>query len=197
MLRSSALRSSGGGHDQGLEVADRCRARTDRTLVGGQQNSQRRTLATTARGEQVFRGQDLASGAHGSDRIGLAAATLRRSLGAAHFDDPLACGAEEGRQSGSAPSRSLQNPTPITRNILASKSKQVPVSALIGGRLGMREYRAECGHRHRDEGAAVGIDADNAVDLFCRHGQAVVLPFRRRRPCGRCRPGRSHRAAEL
>ena len=51
--------------------------------------------------------------------------------------------------------------------------------------------RAEGGSR---QGVTVGVDADDAVDGVCQDGHAVAPSGGGR---GRCRPGRSHRAAQL
>ncbi|WP_369250608.1 hypothetical protein [Streptomyces sp. R41] len=39
----------------------------------------------------------------------------------------------------------------------------------------MREHSADGGHRRGGQGVAVGVDADDALDLFCQHGHAVAL----------------------
>jgi hypothetical protein len=39
----------------------------------------------------------------------------------------------------------------------------------------MGQHASQAGDGGRGQGVAVGVDADDAVELFCQHGHAVVL----------------------
>lgn len=110
------------------------------------------------------------------DGIGLSAAALQRPLGSADLDHALTSRVEEGREPGpivSAPTRvQLRAPGSTCRR--SPSSFRYPRWSVVVSACASTAPDRE--HGRNGQGVAVGIDADDAVDLFCQHGHAVVLP---------------------
>lgn len=109
------------------------------------------------------------------DHVGLAPATDGCALWPADFHDSLAGLVEEGGQASAVAADALQGPAAAAGNVLAGEVQQAPVAAGVGGGVSAGHDRANGADGCGSEGVAVGVDADDAVDLFCEHGHAVVL----------------------
>lgn len=93
----------------------------------------------------------------------------------ADFHDVLAGLVEEGGQAGAVAADTFQSPATTAGNVLAGEVQQAPVATSIGGRINAGQNGADRADGCGGEGIAVGVDADDAVDLFCEHSHAVVL----------------------
>ncbi|XER99813.1 hypothetical protein HEP87_56705 [Streptomyces sp. S1D4-11] len=80
--------------------------------------------------------------------------------------------------------------------MLAGEVQQLLVTAGIGRRIGGGEDGADGADGCGGKSVSVRVDADDAIDLFCEHGHAVVL-LQGLDDRDRRRPGWSHRVAEL
>lgn len=163
------------GDDQSLELVDRGGGGENRTLAGGQQDSQGFTLAAGSGLDDVFGGQGLTGRADSIEHVGLAPAPDSGALGAADLDNTFTSVFEEGSKSGAVAADAFQCPAPSAGNVLTGEVQQAPVAASVSGCVdglhdGADRADAGCG-----ESVAVGVDADDAIDLFCEHGHAVVL----------------------
>jgi hypothetical protein len=120
---------------------------------------------------------------------------VRRPLGPADLDDPLAVLGQEPGQAGAVAARPLDRPAATAGNLRVGEVQQPPVAGGIGADGAVGEHATQAGDGGGGERVAVGVDADDAVDRLCQHGRAVVLLGGA--AVSWCRPGRSHRAAEL
>jgi hypothetical protein len=100
---------------------------------------------------------------------------LAARFGRPDLDDLLACVVQEGRQAGAIASDAFQSPAATAGDVLTSEVEQAAVAAGIGRGIGAGQEGADGTDGSRGEGVTVGIDADDAVNLFCEHGHAVAL----------------------
>lgn len=186
----------GRGHDQGLELVDRGSGSENRTLAGGEQDTQRLTLAAEPGLDQVLGGQGLLGGPDGIEHVGLASAPVGSPLGPADLDDMFAGLVKKGRESGTVAADAFQSPAAATGDMFTGEVQQAPVTAGVGRGVCAGQDSADGADGGSREGVAVGVDADDAVDLFCKHGHAVVL-LRGRTTVVGVGLEWSHRVAEL
>ncbi len=158
----------------GLELVDRRSGGEDCTLAGGEQDAQCLAFAAEAGLYQVLGGQGLLRGPDGVEHVGLASA-VGCTLGPADLDDLLAGLVEEGREAGAVAADAFQGPASATGDVLAGEVQQAPVTAGIRRGIGAVQDRADGTDGRCREGVSVGIDANDAVDLFCQDGHVVVL----------------------
>lgn len=185
------------GHDQRLELVDRGGGGADGSMAGGEQDAQGLALATEPRLDQMLGGQGFLCRPDRIAHVGLAPATGSGALGSTDFQDLFTCLIEEGGQTLAVAANAFQAPATTAGDVLAGVVQQPPVVATgVGGDISAGRDAANGAHGRSGEGVTVGVEADDAVDLFCEHGHVVVL-LHGRDGRGRRRPGWSHRVAEL
>lgn len=69
----------------------------------------------------------------------------------------------------------FQGPASAARYVLAGEVQEPPVDPGVGGGVGAGKDGADRADGCGGEGIPVGVDADDAVDLFCERGHAVAL----------------------
>lgn len=164
-------------------------------LPGGQQHAHGLAFSALAGLDDVLGGQCLAGRADGVEHVRLASASDRRALGAADLDNTFAGVIEEGGEAGAEAAGAFECPTAAIGHVRAGEVEKALVAAAVGGGVGGLQDGADGADGCCGEGVAVRVDADDAIDLFCEHGHAVVLLRANGR--GRRRPGWSHHVAEL
>ncbi|KPI33195.1 hypothetical protein OV450_6688 [Actinobacteria bacterium OV450] len=163
------------GDDQGLELVDRRRGGEDCALAGGEKDSQCLAFAAESGLYEVLGCQGLLRGPDGVEHVGLASAAVGCPLGPADFDDLFAGLVEEGREAGAIAAGAFQGPAAAARDVLAGEVQQAPVTAGVRRGIGAGQDCPDGTDGRCCEGVPVGIDADDAVDLFCEYGHVVVL----------------------
>jgi hypothetical protein len=192
MLRSLARSCWSAPTMSAFELVGRHHPGGDGVAPRGQQHPQRLVVAAAAWQRQMLQGECLPSGADRIDR------SWRRCAGPAAWDgrlhDLLAVGEQERGQSGAGAASALDRPGTPARDLGQGEAEKLPIAA--GGRAGgdLGADPTDWRDGRSGQGIAVGADPDDAVNGVCKDGHAVVLPSGGGR--GRCRPGRSHRAAE-
>jgi hypothetical protein len=187
----------GSTDDERLELVDGSNPAAGGVPSGGQQHPQRFAVAAAARQRLVLVAKGLPSRTDRIDRVGLGAGRAGGALGPGDLHDPLAVGVQKCGQPGAVAAGALDRPAAPRRvagDLRAGELQELLVAGGVGPGRGLGEDptdRAEGGSR---QGVTVGVDADDAVDGVCQDGHAVAPSGGGR---GRCRPGRSHRAAQL
>jgi hypothetical protein len=129
-------------------------------------------------------------------RVALGAAAAGWPLGSTHLEDLLAVLLQEPGKAGAEAARPLHRPAATARQLRVGEVQQPPIARSIGAGGDLGQHATQAGDGGRGQGVAVGVDADDAVDLFCQHGHRGGPPGVGA-AVSWCRPGRSHRAAEL
>ncbi|GAA5210894.1 hypothetical protein GCM10023323_40320 [Streptomyces thinghirensis] len=93
----------------------------------------------------------------------------------ADLDDLFTGVCEEGGEAGTVAAGPFENPTAPTRNVLMGELQQALVAAGVCGYVGGLQHGADGADGGCGERVTVGVDTDDAVDVFCEHGHAVVL----------------------
>jgi hypothetical protein len=97
------------------------------------------------------------------------------ALGAADLDDAFTSVFEESGEAGAVTAGSFECPAAASGHMLTGELQQAPIPAGVSGCIGGFQDGAYGAHGGCGEGVAVGVDSDDAVDVFCKHGHAVVL----------------------
>jgi hypothetical protein len=160
-------------HDQGFELPDGFGAGDDRALAGCEHDAHRFAVAAGAWRGQVVAGQCLAGCANGVQVVGLGAVAACRAGWAVDLDDPFAAFQQMGREPGAEAAGALDGPDAGAGCVLVGECDDAPVAHGVGSALVLRDDRASLGDHGSGVGVAVGVDADDVVDLACQHGHAV------------------------
>jgi hypothetical protein len=173
--RSSARSSSGAPTISALGLGDGSHPRQDRAAPGGQQHPQRLPLTVPARDGQVVLAKRLVGGPDRVQRVAFGAAAVGWPLGSAHLEDLLAVPGQELRQASTKAASPLDRPAPTARQMRLGEVQQPLVASGISAGGGLGQHATQVGEGCGGQSVAVGVDADDGVDLFCQHGHAVVL----------------------
>ncbi|MEV6021768.1 hypothetical protein [Streptomyces sp. NPDC052036] len=82
---------------------------------------------------------------------------------------------KEGCEAGAVAAGSFECPAAAARDMRAGEVERALVAAAVGRCVGGLQDGADGADGCCGDGVAVGVDADDALDVFCKHGHAVVL----------------------
>ena len=153
-------------HDQRLELADGFGAADDGAVSGGEQDAQGFAVAAGPGCGQMLAGQRFAGGADGVEFVGLGAVTAGRAGGPVDLDDPFAVLEQEGGEPGAEAAGALDRPDPPAGGVQDGEGQDPFVAHRVGGAVQVVDDTAGGGFDDGgDVGVAVGVDADDEVDL--------------------------------
>jgi hypothetical protein len=139
-------------------------------------------------------GEHTARGPHRVDRIALGALAAAVAAGSPRLCHPLALGHEEAAKARAVGAGPLDRPQAPARGEPDCLRKRLPVAGGVGGDRKRRLVAAGGGGDHRQPvTVAVGVDADDDVDVLCQHLRHLQVRLGERRRSGT----RRNRAAGL
>ena len=161
--------------DQRLELPDGLGAGDDGALPGGEQDPHRFAVAAGPRRGQMVAGQGFAGGADGVEVVGLGAVASSWSGWPVDLDDPFTALEQVGGEPGAETAGALDRPDSTAGRVFVGERDDPPIAHRVGRALLVGHHRAGRGDHRGGVGVAVGVDADDVVDLACQHGTSVLL----------------------
>jgi hypothetical protein len=139
------------------------------SFARGHQRPQRLAFPTNTRRSRTQLCEHAARRADRVERIGLAArATLPPQP--ADLEHPLATSAENAREAGTERAGALNRERSPTRRVLIDKPEGVRVTAAARGDIRLEHHGCAGDVQHRERmRVAVRVDADDVVQLICKH----------------------------
>jgi hypothetical protein len=158
-----------GGQDQRLEAVDGGGAAGDGALAGDQQHSEALAVAVGAGDGLMGSGERLPGGADGVEGVGLAAAAGRPPR-MVDLDHQLPVGVQEPREADPVAAGAFHGPQqPRPRGVGQGEVQQRLVATTGGRNCSGHADGAGWTQQRSAVGVAVGVDADDGVQLLCHH----------------------------
>ncbi len=174
--RRSATERLRRGHEQRVELVESGLFRDRGAFSGGYQCSQRFTVAGAAWHRPAFLAEHTARGADRVERIGLAARAALPPK-ATDLEHPLVPLEQESRQTCAVGRGALDREGTPARSVLARKPKRLHIAATVRGNAPLEhDYTSYDRDDCERVPIAMRVDADNEVQLICKHHRPTSSP---------------------